>query len=547
MVKFDIIRGPGSGRLFLVDEDDFTIGRGLLNEITLDDESMSNRHIRITREGDRHVLTDLGSTNGSFVNGRQVKQVRLYSGNEIRIGKTVLRYSDGTPAQKTDSDRVHIVGDTPADIPMQATQSLDYETTLINMTTDMLEPDDLAAAHRSLAALYRIIAVLNSTVSIGDLFDRIVTQIFRVTGAERACVMLIDNDTGGLVEQVVKTRDNAPSGTSIHLSKSVVDRVLGSGKGLLTSNTASESRYVPKQNLLEENIQSAICVPLRVRDDTLGIIYVDNLAGSQPFNRRDLDFLTALGREAGVAVENTMLYEANLKAERLAAVGQTIAGLSHYIKNVLFCMQGGAEVVQRELDKENVDGVRSGWEIVRRNERKMSDLVMNMLSYSKDRKPQCMPCDINAFLTENVELASFIARGRDIEIVLDLEEGIPEIPIERLGIHRCVLNLLTNAVDAIKEPSGRITISTRFDREAGRVSIAVADTGVGVDEDDSERLFDPFTSTKGAGGTGLGLAVVRKVVQEHLGEVTVASGPEGGAVFTIHLPATRPPEADEED
>jgi len=540
MITFSIVRGASAGRTFTVESEYMTIGRSPLSDIALDDESASGRHAEVRKQGERYVLTDLKSTNGTWVNGRLVKQIPLYTGDEIQVGQTLLRYTDGTPPREVASKVINLVGDEVPGPTIHATVESSEDSALLNVPADLLDREELVAAHRNLAALYRVTAVLNSSVGLRDLFDRIITQVFRVTNAERACIMLIGEGTGRLVEQLARTRAGTPEDASITISHTIVNHVIVSGRGVLTADAPADARFACGKSIVLSNIHSAMCVPLRVKDDIIGIIYADNLGQSKPFSRSDLQLLTALGGEAGLAIENTMLYEANLRAERLAAVGQTIAGLSHYIKNILWCMQGGAQIVQRELDNGNLDGVRKGWSIVHRNESKIGDLVMNMLSYSTGRKPRYETTDLNEIVQDVVEMSSAVVADGKVDVGMDLDNSLPPVPLDRAGIHRSVLNLLMNAAEALEAEGGKITVSTGYDSDADKVRVTVADDGPGLAEEDIPRLFVPFVSTKGGRGTGLGLAVVRKTTEEHYGDVAAENRPEGGAAFTIRLPATLP-------
>ncbi len=171
---------------------------------------------------------------------------------------------------------------------------------------------------------------------------------------------------------------------------------------------------------------------------------------------------------------------------------------------------------------------------------KIGDLVMNMLSYSTGRMPRYETCDLNEIVRDVVEMASAVVADSRVEVGMDLDDSLPRVPLDRAGIHRSVLNLLMNAGEALEAKGGKIVLSTFYDGDVDKVGIAVADDGPGIAENDVPMLFVPFASTKGGRGTGLGLAVVRKTTEEHYGDVTAENRPEGGAAFTIRLPATMP-------
>ncbi|HEY2156255.1 MAG TPA: HAMP domain-containing sensor histidine kinase [Isosphaeraceae bacterium] len=166
---------------------------------------------------------------------------------------------------------------------------------------------------------------------------------------------------------------------------------------------------------------------------------------------------------------------------------------------------------------------------------------MDMLSFSKEREPALDPADLNATVADVVELMR--SRAEELNVALDWSpaDGMPEILLDAEGIHRAVLNIITNAIDAA-EPAegGRVAVSTSWDEEFAVARVAVADNGVGIPEGEVEGIFRVFASTKGSRGTGLGLSVSQKIVREHGGKIAVASEPGKGSTFTIELPLKRP-------
>jgi signal transduction histidine kinase len=141
-------------------------------------------------------------------------------------------------------------------------------------------------------------------------------------------------------------------------------------------------------------------------------------------------------------------------------------------------------------------------------------------------------------LGEAIELVQKRYDAKNVALLAALEESLPPAPADAAGIHQAVLNLLNNALEAVEEGNGAVTLSTEFDAEAARVRIVVADNGVGIDPERRKHLFEPFYSTKGQKGTGLGLAVTKKIVDEHAGTIRFESTQGQGTTFTIELPTT---------
>jgi two-component system NtrC family sensor kinase len=229
-----------------------------------------------------------------------------------------------------------------------------------------------------------------------------------------------------------------------------------------------------------------------------------------------------------------------IKSERLAAIGQTVAGLAHCIKNIVTALEGGVYVVSRGLKKGDMGKFNTGWDMVERNISKISGLVLDLLSYSRERKPEYKSCSPNVIANEVCELMDSQAKESGIEIVRDFDPTIGEVSLDPKGIHRCLLNLMSNAIDACKydEDDGKehvVQVTTKRESD-GAIILQFSDNGCGMDEAVRKQIFSSFFSTKGSTGTGLGLLVTQKIVQEHGGTISVDSQPGKGSTFTIRLP-----------
>ncbi|OPX37706.1 MAG: histidine kinase [Thermoplasmata archaeon] len=238
-----------------------------------------------------------------------------------------------------------------------------------------------------------------------------------------------------------------------------------------------------------------------------------------------------------------------LEKERLSTIGQTVASLAHYIKNILYGLEGGVYVVNKGIRKNNIQKLKKGWDIVQRNIAKLSDLVLELLNYSKEREPEYEWCSPNTIADEVCELMECKARETQVELRKNLDPHMEEALLDPKGIHRCLLNLVSNAIGACASDENFhkdfiVTVATKRGRD-NSVTFQVSDNGPGMDEEVRKKLFSGLFSTKGSKGTGLGLLITRKIVQEHGGTIEVHSNPGEGAIFTMRLP-TRHPEGDEE-
>jgi len=227
------------------------------------------------------------------------------------------------------------------------------------------------------------------------------------------------------------------------------------------------------------------------------------------------------------------------EAERLAAVGETVAGIAHGIKNVLMALEGGLYVFNTGLQRGENERMAKGWRMLEENIERISKFVKEFLDFAKGRKAEVALVDPNRPAEKVAELFTDKARLSGIELRTDLQQGISAAYLDEDGIHTCLANLVSNSLDACKvsERNGgyRVTLSSR--ERDGVIEYTVADNGSGMDYEISRKIFTTFFSTKGSDkGTGLGLLTTKKIVQGHGGKISFESEPGKGSIFRIELP-----------
>lgn len=263
------------------------------------------------------------------------------------------------------------------------------------------------------------------------------------------------------------------------------------------------------------------------------------LSGSEPLNH-----------VIEIAVDVTRLHqleEEKIEAERLAAVGQTVAGLAHGIKNILTGLVGGQHILNTGLERDDRERIDEGWGILNRNIDKVSALVKNLLSFSKGETQKVRLVKPWELAYEVVELYRDTAEQQNIELKADCDERIKPAYMDPEGIHDCLANLVSNAIDACQMSEGPICdVLLRCREEGENIIFEVEDTGCGVDCEVKHKVFTNFFTTKGNGGTGLGLLLTRKITQEHGGKVSIESIPGQGSSFRLVFPRNRLPKPDSE-
>jgi len=223
-------------------------------------------------------------------------------------------------------------------------------------------------------------------------------------------------------------------------------------------------------------------------------------------------------------------------------VGQTVAGLSHAIKNIAGGLKGGAFVLEKGIELNNQKYLMQGWEMIKGNVAKITHLSLDLLNYTKTTEINYQPCHPNKPAQEVFDLMKLRAEQNGIDLKCRLCTDLKECNFDPELIHRCLLNLVSNALDACtedhcggKKKQVRI-ITAKTDRWG--VEYRITDNCCGMDEEIKDKVFHEFFTTKGPQGTGIGLMITKKIVDDHRGVIEVESEKGVGSKFIIRLPQT---------
>ena len=229
-----------------------------------------------------------------------------------------------------------------------------------------------------------------------------------------------------------------------------------------------------------------------------------------------------------------------IEAERLAAFGEAIAGISHSIKNIASGLKGGAFVLEKGIELHNDQYLYQGWTMVKGNVEKIANLSMDLLNYGKSSEIHCRVCDPNLPAREIIELLTPLAEASGVRLDAVFSTAFQSIRLDPDAIHQCLNNLVANAIDACAEKStpdnpGTVTLRT-LRTDGWGVEYQVEDNGCGMNEDTCRKLFQSFFSTKGSKGAGIGLMTTKKIVEKHHGDILVKSTLGKGTTFIMRLP-----------
>lgn len=552
MPRLIVLRGVDEGKQFDLSGPSITVGRHSSNAVALHDTQVSRRHLELRPlPTGGYQIFDLGSGNGTLLNGQPVRSAPLRSGDQIGVGQSILLYTGNrsdSPEGDELTERVRLLGrGTEQEVLSAIVRRVGVDAgSQILSRPNAAGSDWLKDRLAGLAALYETAEAVSHILDVDQLLAKVMELVLKSVEADHGCFML-RNETGSLVPKAVRYRDGLNRQEELGVSRTIVDYVLKENQGVLVTDAQTDARFRGGVSIHRHNIREAICVPMKGRREVLGVLFLDTqstlkqfVSGGKEggkFTEDHLRLASAIAHQAAIAVEESRYHQALVNAERLAAVGQTIAALSHHIKNIMQGVRFGADMVRTAMAESDRDLLGKGWRLVEKNQGRIDQLILDMLSYSKEREPAIEPTDLNKLCDDVLDMV----RGRAAEcgVTLDWRPGanVSAVPCDPDGIHRAVLNIVTNALDAVdSRPGAKVAVQTLLEPDGSWAKLIVLDNGPGIPADAVGDIFKPFVSTKGSRGTGLGLPVSRKILREHGGDIVVQSVVDKGSKFTLRLP-----------
>jgi signal transduction histidine kinase len=433
--------------------------------------------------------------------------------------------------------------------------------------------DDLRGSTERLEDLVFKLSTLNEVVELAarvpqlnDLLALVLERTMRTVRAGIGSIMLLDHERQTL--RVVAARglpDGVVGSAEVRVGEGIAGKVVQLGEPVLVEDIAADPRF-GKPNQPKYGSGAFMCLPVRVEDRIIGVFNLAKSAAATPspaFSPTDLQFLNTLMTHIAYAIDNArLLQEARLSATRLRsamedlrstqtravegetlrAMGQMASGMAHHVNNLLAVISGRTQLL---LTRNPQPEMRRPLEIIQQATFDAAEVVRRVLGFAAlHQAPAAAPVDLNELVREVVELTRprwrDEAQMRSLAIDVTMELGdIPRVAGEAPALREVVMNLIFNAIDALPQ-GGHIRVKTWSGDDW--VFCAVADDGVGMDDDVRRRALEPFFTTKGPQGTGLGLSVANTIVQRHGGELSLRPNDGKGTVITVRLPraATAP-------
>ena len=532
-----VLQGPDKGQRFRVRKDHDTILVGRSSEATpLTDYTVSRRHAELKRSGRSWMLDDLRSANGTYLNEKRLERpTRLKDGDKIRMGATILVW-DGSEGETRGSHTTLAADFVDLDAGGSAEGSI-IGTVSAGDDSMILASPAAAEAVRSWRVISTLLDAVGAALTPSQLTQRVLDLVFEEVPADRGFILLRHEKSGKFELEAIRAVDEKQD--RVRAGRHIVDHVIEKREGVLCSNAMSDSRFNrPDDTSIKAiGLSSVICVPMIAHERVIGVIYVDCAMAKHIYSEEQLRLVAAIGQMSGVAIEEARLVNERMRTERLAAAGETVAALSHYIKNILQGLRGGSDVVEMGIHGGKTETIEQGWEIVRRNLDNIFSLTMNMLAFAKQREPRRSPVQIESVLKDVLKLAQPRADERGILLKTRIDEDVPAIPVDEAGIHQVALNIINNAIDAVPRSEGVVNVTFEFDEDEKAAILVVGDNGEGIPYRQQARIFEPFVQvSRKKGGAGLGLALCKEIIQLHGGQIGVHSRAGQGAQFYVALP-----------
>jgi len=319
MPLIQVLGDKGNIKEFLLGEEDVLIGRTEDNDIVLDDSSVSRRHAQIAKEGNRYRLNDLGSHNGTILNGELIQSVLLNDGDQIKIGQNRLTFyvqahRTSSPAQTvTLGPEKHWRGTLREVIASRPSGSCAVDS------QEWLSSGESKRNQKVLFVLYEISRQLNSIADFHQLLEKIMDLLFLVIDADYGFLILsADRAQENLIPVVVKFKQGSTQpAAEIQASRTLINKVIQDKVAVLTSDALADSRWSRSASLIQKKIRSALCVPLWKKDRIIGVIQLESLRPDCQFTKDDLELLNAVGCQMAMVIEQMSLQEKIREEERM--------------------------------------------------------------------------------------------------------------------------------------------------------------------------------------------------------------------------------------
>lgn len=345
MHRLILQNGQDAGKIYVLDQPMLTVGRSVTNHIQIVDRRMSRNHAEIHTNGGRVILRDLGSKNGTLLNGEPVNgSLELHPGDRISFGDTECLFTaddmpgappSRPPAPATDPSTtplpVRMAESSPSSSGFRVVEEHQWgrakqsvragfdpsQGTMIGSVPRGASADDLRDLTRRLDVMYQLTDAIRSVFTLDELLDRIMEIIQNLMHPDRSYLLLIEPKTGELHPALVKSLEQGDK-REVHISTSITQRSITEGVAILVSDAAADQRFNASESIIMNRIRTAMVAPMIYKDESLGVIYIDTQSRALAFSNEELEMLTSIANQAAVAIVNARLHSQLVEQHKLA-------------------------------------------------------------------------------------------------------------------------------------------------------------------------------------------------------------------------------------
>lgn len=412
---------------------------------------------------------------------------------------------------------------------------------LLKLARGVISSPQLQQTIAQVESLMAIHRRLHSHFDLHQTIKEITHEVRRVTGARRSVVLLLLGTPAALHGEfmmrgercrvVIEVDEKSAAGfAALH------DQMINL-RDIYAENQAGGIPAFDRTFDEEFHCQTHSFLAAPIRDSAGRVIGVITGANAKKgaFSADDEWFMENYTTELALAIEKEKFVRQSISALRLASIGETTAALSHCIKNIAQALQTGSHVIKRALRSDSIQEVKVAWEILDRHIERLAGLSMDVLAYDPIVREYSKEGSLNELVQHVRDLFEEEARARAVTITCRRGKNVDPAKFDSLGIYRCLVNLIGNALDACPLCDGVVTVSTERIQE-NEFMISVADNGRGMDEKTKATVFELFQTSKPTRGIGLGLPTVAGIVNSHHGRVEIDSRLGQGTTFRLFIP-----------
>ncbi|MFZ3063862.1 MAG: ATP-binding protein [Nitrospirota bacterium] len=400
-----------------------------------------------------------------------------------------------------------------------------------------------------------------SVITLNELLDKIINTFTETLKIKKASIFLFDEEKKGYVMKASYGLDEEKNKIKIKQDVPLIDYFIEKEDVAIREEIERYPSTQQTQEMIKilKDIESEIAIPFMEKDKIVGFCNLSAKGDRGMYSHEDIELFLSLGHQAAIAIKNAQLIEKIKESkhvirrmERLKTIGDMAAGLAHEIRNPLVPIKTCLEILPGNYGID-IESTKKIAVCALKEVERIESLLKEIMDYSRPRMPVFKDEDINDIMEKTVIFIEYEARKKGIRIQRKYDSAIPLIKVDGEQMKQVLLNLIINAIDAVGD-NGEISIATQKARhmlspsgkigEREYVQIEITDNGAGIPEENIERIFNPFYTTKHASkereGTGLGLSIVQEIITEHHGFVQVRSELGKGSSFLVNLPVEQP-------